>query len=305
MSNHLEHPEDTILNGDLSVLNWFIEPGSLSVKIDGCPAIVWGKNPTTNRFFVGTKSVFNKIKIKINHTHKEINENHSGEVADILHLCYDCLPRTTSILQGDIIGVFDGSDVYCPNVVTYRFDQKVSQKLIIAPHTQYKAKNDLRETISSPLKTKLESDENVLFVQPDSYIIHNQESFSDLEDVVSFARQMATTVRFSDSTKQVKEIKKSLNQCIRGGCEVDEDNVSELVDCDPNLIRFWKLIKSMKEDCLYLCRNDGPEAYIKSERIDSEGYVFSNSHGTYKLVNREVFSYYNFNYGKFAQQSSR
>ena len=32
---HLEHPEDTILTGDLSVLDWFKAEGQMSVKIDG------------------------------------------------------------------------------------------------------------------------------------------------------------------------------------------------------------------------------------------------------------------------------
>ena len=31
---HIEHPEDTILTGDLDVLGWFQSPGRLSVKID-------------------------------------------------------------------------------------------------------------------------------------------------------------------------------------------------------------------------------------------------------------------------------
>ena len=44
-NTHLEHPEDTILTGDLSVLDWFVTRGTLSVKIDGAPAIVWGTNP--------------------------------------------------------------------------------------------------------------------------------------------------------------------------------------------------------------------------------------------------------------------
>ena len=45
---HLEHPEDTILTGDLSVLDWFTASNShLSVKIDGAPAIVWGRNPAS------------------------------------------------------------------------------------------------------------------------------------------------------------------------------------------------------------------------------------------------------------------
>ena len=75
-NTHLEHPEDSILTGDLSVLDWFSESDSfISTKIDGAPAIVWGRNPANGKFFVGTKSVFNKVKIKINHSHEEIDTN--------------------------------------------------------------------------------------------------------------------------------------------------------------------------------------------------------------------------------------
>ena len=38
---HIEHPEDTILTGDLSVLDAFTADNHYSVKIDGSPAIVW------------------------------------------------------------------------------------------------------------------------------------------------------------------------------------------------------------------------------------------------------------------------
>ena len=72
-NTHIEHPEDSILTGDLSVLNWFIAKSNISAKIDGAPAIVWGTNPANGKFFVGTKSVFNKVKIKINHSHEEID----------------------------------------------------------------------------------------------------------------------------------------------------------------------------------------------------------------------------------------
>jgi hypothetical protein len=66
-NTHLEHPEDSILTGDLTVLDWFTARGNLSVKIDGAPAIVWGINPANGEFFVGTKAVFNKVKIRIAH----------------------------------------------------------------------------------------------------------------------------------------------------------------------------------------------------------------------------------------------
>ena len=55
-NTHLEHPEDTILTGDLNVLDWFIEKEShLSCKIDGSPAIVYGTDPRLEHFFVEQK----------------------------------------------------------------------------------------------------------------------------------------------------------------------------------------------------------------------------------------------------------
>ena len=61
-NTHIEHPEDSILNGDLSVLEWFSTDSTVSVKIDGAPAIVWGTNPANGQFFVGTKSVLTRKK---------------------------------------------------------------------------------------------------------------------------------------------------------------------------------------------------------------------------------------------------
>ena len=88
-NKHIEHPEDSILTGDLSALSCLRNEGNLSVKMDGAPAIVWGTNPATGNFFVGTKSVFNKVKIKINESHQDIDANHTGQVATILHKCFD------------------------------------------------------------------------------------------------------------------------------------------------------------------------------------------------------------------------
>ena len=149
-NTHIEHPEDSILSGDLRVLRWFTEDGNISVKIDGSPAIVWGTNPATKKFFVGTKSVFNKKLIKINHSHKEIDKNHTGFVAEVLHACFDNLPKTKKVYQGDFIG-FGGDYIYRPNTITYRFDKIIKQNIIIAPHTLYHVKQDLRDASCSSL----------------------------------------------------------------------------------------------------------------------------------------------------------
>lgn len=296
-NTHLEHPEDSILTGDLTVLDWFTARGTLSVKIDGAPAIVWGTNPATGNFFVGTKSVFNKVKIKINESHEDIDANHQGNVAQILHCCLDSLPRVDSIIQGDFIG-FGGCCEYTPNTITYLFPEVVTESIIIAPHTRYEANDDLRDSWSIPLTVNLDSTDRVKFVRPKAYIQHEQTSFADVEEVCDFARQMATTCTFVDN-KGAAHLKKVFNTFIKVGAVLDDEALAIAGDCDINLIRLWLLVKSIKEDCVFLCRNVGPQAYLYGERIDAEGYVLSNEFGTFKLVNREVFSRANFNNQRF------
>ena len=294
-NTHLEHPEDSILTGDLSVLDWFTAGGDLSVKIDGAPAVVFGKNPATGRFFVGTKSVFNKVKIKINESHEDIDANHSGNVAEILHACFDNLPHIAGIVQADFIG-FGGENEYQPNTITYKFPEVVTQNIIIAPHTCYTAKNDLRDAVAQPDFYLWIDTARVKYVKPQAYIQHGQESFADVAEVCAFARQMSTLVNFV-SNKEAEKIKKQLNDYIRAGKQISTENVHEF-ECDRLLIEFWLLVKSIKDDCLFLCRNYGPAAYINGNRIDSEGYVMTNKFGMFKLVNRECFSHANFNMAK-------
>jgi len=296
-NTHLEHPEDSILTGDLSVLDWFTARGTLSVKIDGAPAIVWGIDPACGEFFVGTKAVFNKKKIRIAHNHDEIDQFYQGEVAAILHACFDGLPRFDAIYQGDFIG-FGGNTEYTPNTITYQFPEVVTESIIIAPHTVYEANDDLRDSWAIPLTVNLESTDRVKFVRPDAYILHGQTSFADVEEVCNFARQMATTATFVDN-KGATHLKKVFNTFIKVGAVLDAEALAIAGNCDINLIRLWLLVKSIKEDCLYLCRNSGPAAYLNGDRIDAEGYVLSNEFGMFKLVNREVFSRANFNSGRF------
>ena len=293
-NTHLQHPEDSILTGDLSVLDWFLAESELSVKIDGSPAIVWGTNPATGNFFVGTKSVFNKVKIKINETHDDIDRNHSGVVADILHHCFDCLPSFDGIVQGDFIG-FGGDDTFCPNTITYIFDEIIEQNIIVAPHTLYATDGELKDayTIMDMVDMEVFDDtETCKFVQPRAWQIDE-----DFAEIVGFARQMSQLVTFAEPF-EAEKIKIDLNRCIREGREVDPDSFN-----NSRLISYWFLIKSIKEDMLFLCRNNGPKAYIGNKQCGGEGYVRTNDYGMFKLVNREQFSHANFNNSKFASAS--
>ena len=289
-NTHIEHPEDTILTGDLSVLDWFTADSHLSTKIDGAPAIVWGTNPATGNFFVGTKSVFNKVKIKINESHADIDTNHSGNAADILHACFDNLPDTDCIFQGDFIG-FGGGVMYTPNTITYIFDDVITEDIIIAPHTIYVAESDLRDAIASPMVLCPKSTSSCLFVKPKAEICPHLD---DIEDVCKFARQMSTLCTFVNE-KQSKELKKVINSYIREGRPVNEHEIAENYDVDINLLRLWKLVHSIKMDLFfYISREDVVDCYIGGEECDHEGYVMHNQFGSYKVIDRDTFSRMNF-----------
>ena len=290
-NTHLEHPEDSILTGDLSVLDWFLSNGQISTKIDGAPAIVWGTNPATGKFFVGTKSVFNKKLIKINESHSDIDRNHSGNVCDILHHCFDCLPNFYGIVQGDFVG-FGGDDTFCPNTITYIFDEVIDQNIVIAPHTLYATTGELKDAFvvsDGDVFPTFDDTESCKFVQPECWQIDE-----DFDEIVGFARQMAQMVTFADK-KEAAELQVALNKCIREGREVVPETFN-----NSRLISYWFLIKSIKDDVLFLMRNNGPSAYIGNRQCRGEGYVKTNEFGMFKLVNREQFSYANFNNGRFA-----
>tara|TARA_Y100000589_G_scaffold187843_1_gene177806 strand:+ start:1854 stop:2801 length:948 start_codon:yes stop_codon:yes gene_type:complete len=287
-NTHLQHPEDSILSGDLSVLDWFLAESDLSVKIDGAPAIVWGTNPATGNFFVGTKSVFNKKVIKINETHDDIDQNHSGVVADILHHCFDCLPSFDGIVQGDFIG-YGGDDTFCPNTITYIFDEIIEENIVIAPHTFYATDGELKDAYVINDAVNFDDTESCKFVQPSAWQLDE-----DFDEIVGFARQMSQLVTFAEPL-EAEKIKIDLNRCIREGCEVDPETFD-----NSHLISYWLLIKSIKEDMLYICRNNGPEAYIDDRQCGGEGYVRTNDYGMFKLVDREQFSHANFNNDKFS-----
>ena len=303
LNTHIEHPEDTILTGNLDFLHavksYAVAPhGHVSVKIDGAPAVVWGTHPDTGRFFVGTKSVFNKKLIKINYTHADIDKNHKGYVAIVLHACLSNLSRTNRIYQGDFLG-FGGDSVFQPNTVTYVFPENVRQTIIVAPHTMYSidytvdtpSHNTLRDMMSTPLLRELESNDKVYFYQPTA--VMNVNSY--LRDRVDFALQMAQMVKFVD-VKEAKLLQRELNDYIRESKEIDSNDFG---DYNLTLIGFYNLIMQIKEALLYSCKsNQVAMTLIKGEECDGEGYVFHSDYGSFKLVDRRHFSYYNFNLEK-------
>ena len=285
---HIEHIEDSILTGDLSAIETLYSPANVSVKMDGAPAIVWGTNPANGKFFVGTKSVFNKKKIKINYTHEDIDQNHKGDVASILHDCLNHLPHTDHVFQGDFIGWGGGCDTFTPNTITYKFSDPIEQDIIIAPHTfyyDYNGKNDLRKMVSFPLIQLLDDTAHIKWVQPSV----------DRVRVGSAPNIDTRKINFL-TEKEAKEVKIIINAFIREDKPLTDALLTEIFGC-VHLANLYQMVIEMKEDFMdSLIINDAPKAFIGSFGIKQEGFVITNEHAeTFKLVDREVFSNANFN----------
>ena len=130
---------------------------NLTRKWDGAPAIICGTHPENGKFFVGTKSVFNKTP-KINYTNADIDANHGGGLADKLKVALKHLSglNIKGVLQGDFL--FDSSDIsyktlegekyltFTPNTITYAIgegdlqDKIKKAKMGIVFHTKYTGK---------------------------------------------------------------------------------------------------------------------------------------------------------------------
>lgn len=170
-NTHLEHLEDSILlDGKDGATDAFVfldelaktfsAGGNNNLKIttkwDGAPAVFCGTYPGTNRFFVGSKSIFNK-DAKINFTHSDVDAYHGGSpgLATKLKDCLTYLPDLgiKGIAQGDLLFTDDkekkkinGQDclIFQPNTITYcipsedeLYEKALKAKLGIVFHTSY------------------------------------------------------------------------------------------------------------------------------------------------------------------------
>jgi hypothetical protein len=128
-------------------------------------------------------------------------------------------------------------------------------------------------------------------VQPEVELYPYRE---DLDDACKFAKQMATLCEFVNKNKAT-QIKKAINECIREGYDVDEDEIAEKCDCDVNVLRLWKLVASIKDDLFcFIEETDDIGCLIGNEVTLHEGYCIYNKYGFFKVVDRYEFSRANF-----------
>ena len=168
---HLEHLEDEMLNygveGCHAAVSFLKElrsmigkkaSGSLmQTKWDGAPSVVCGKHPLTGRFFVGTKSVFNKTDPKLCYFDENVDAYY-GNIPDLKNKLKVALSEFAKldikgVIQGDLLYTDDvteeeinGQKLYTfrPNTITYGIpvdhplgEQCKSSKIGVVFHTHY------------------------------------------------------------------------------------------------------------------------------------------------------------------------
>lgn len=169
---HLEHAEDHPINagheGVIHAMNNLMDvhkklrgrqnDTKITMKYDGSPSVIFGHHPETGKFFVSTKSVFNKNP-KLNYTEADILKNHGhapGLVEKLKHALKH-LPKVTpprGVYQGDIMHTsgdvqHKGRKVsFTPNTITYSMPASskhgkaaLNSKIGVAVHTAYKGDN--------------------------------------------------------------------------------------------------------------------------------------------------------------------
>ena len=212
---HLTHIEDAVLEGGvagtrnaiqflISLRNMFADDGKvlnevsirliesliLRTKFDGAPALYAGINPENGKFFVGSKSIFNK-DAKLNYTVADVRRNHSGGLAEKLETALKYLPELgiTDIIHGDFMysrnelksETIDGKKyiTFRPNTITYAVPegttlsrQILSSRMGIVFHTTYSG-----STMSS-LKTHFDVD--VAKLRPSKNVWYRENKFMDV-----------------------------------------------------------------------------------------------------------------------------
>jgi len=128
----------------------------LTMKYDGSPSLVYGHHPETGKFFVASKSAFNKNP-KLNYTPEDVEKNHGHApgLVEKLKAALEHAPKIApkkGVFQGDVM--FTKPDLkkegdktsFTPNTITYgaKGDKAASinkSKFGLVTHTKYEGTN--------------------------------------------------------------------------------------------------------------------------------------------------------------------
>ena len=323
-NTHLEHLEDEIINNGTKGAKTAIEflksikkmlqgqkGSTVSVKWDGAPAVFCGISPENGKFFVATKSLFNKTP-KINYTNSDISRNHGGALADKLKECLKYLPSLgiKGVIQGDLLftsgdkktATIDGtkSIVFTPNTITYAvpvvktgffgsslYDNINKAKVGIIFHTSYSGNTiaSLKASFGASVSS-LKKNKNVFF--DDANYKQTGVAFDDSEEkafdnIIRMAEGSAYKAgAFIDMLKKDKgplslgiQLKTFFNTYIRQGTSIT--NTSKLVNNFEVYFRqrIKKEIDSKKTSAAKQKYEEILEVGMKILRPNKEGLYFA------------------------------
>ena len=249
-NTHLTHLEDLVFEGGgraaeavafLEEIAKMLNGNSKSktnstVKWDGAPAIFCGIDPENGKFFVGTKSIFNKTP-KINYTMSDVRKNHPSGVADKLKTALRYLKKLPikGILQGDMM--FGPGDIktknidgvmhytFKPNTIMYAVpvnsdlgNKLKTAKMGIVFHTTYSGKSIQDMTASFNVNVnRLKNTSSVWVDDADFKDISGTATLTSTEStninaIVSQAKSELKIVKsFMDDLKNQEKIISNLN----------------------------------------------------------------------------------------------
>ena len=275
-NTHLEHLEDSILlDGEQGAKDAFMFLDELArvftgtqsnnfkitTKWDGAPAVFCGIYPGTDKFFVGSKSIFN-VNAKVNFTDKDIDDNHGNSpgLAKKLKDCLKYLPELgiEGIAQGDLLYTDDkvkkkinGTDciIFQPNTITYcipkedeLYDKASKAKLGVVFHTSYQG-NDIG-SMNAKFGydvSKLNDSSNVLVLSAETgqlgkdVLLTEKEKSSlqklksssktSLGNASSFLDEVAEQIKSKDQLVIGTRLKIFFNKYVREGKKLPSDKV--------------------------------------------------------------------------------
>ena len=326
---HIMHPEDYVFDGKNAVQN-VLEilkscmdhdnkfENHYSIKYDGAPAIVFGTDVNNGRFFVGTKSVFNKGIKKICYTNDCIDYYYSEQayLNTILKQCLKYLPRVSGIYQGDFIGFGDRKTTeFTPNTITYKFDNAPYQNIIMAIHTMYIGDEfDIMEALPNSGVVLPDNEGKVLFLNTIAEQTTDDRIFQHAFNYVYTAiiDQLEIIYEFPKfRTKAAKaRVLKLINSKIRANDILNAEELAKETGIDFRIFELYSMITQLKEIVMnrFKCAegyNTNVRAYLSNKEIECEGIVVNHINHwqriVLKLVKRYEFSRYNFTSSRFAK----
>jgi len=233
--------------------NFFVKFGEMWGLIHNSPAVICGINPENGKFFVGTKSVFNKDG-KLNYTDADIDANHPNPgLNSKLKTALAFLPKLgiTGILQGDLLftkgdidkQVIDGKSyiTFKPNTILYAVPTNtvMARKMLdahigIVFHTSYSGrtidtlKSSFNIDIGRLKNTKDVWFRDASFVDASGTATFTQDETKEITSILAEAGRTFQTIaplvlnRIAASDAILMEIKTFNNTKVREGQEIKD-----------------------------------------------------------------------------------